>query len=248
MVRTGLTQDGTVIDLQEQLSATIAQLRQDLQQTPSLFPDVDVIRLHTVEAEHLYQSGLHREAAAKLKPFWDSWEDRVRQWKLPNQPLEPSGDRRLLRQKIWALMHYVFYDFYAVQADYLLAIKHFHAIERVIGQELEEHTSRREDRRREDRAMAYKPYGTWAVFHYFVGHCHRATRNFSAAESHFSTSLQFLRKRLERKLLEAEDPSRIDPSVSQRVDANFEIDLQQGFYRPYRRSRARLAGAPRRPT
>jgi hypothetical protein len=166
MVRTGLTQDGTVTDLQEQLSATIARLSQEFQQTPTIFPlQVDAIRLHTVEAEHLYQSGLHREAAAKLKPFWDSWAKGLSQWKLPDQPLEPSRDRYLLRQKIWALMHYVFFDFYAVQAEYYLAIQHFHAIERVIGQELEEQSSRREDRRRDDRALVYKPNGTWAVFH-----------------------------------------------------------------------------------
>jgi len=89
-----------------------------------------------------------------LKPALDAWGQ--------GQRLEPSGERRLLRQKIWALLDYVFLAFYRVGRQQKQALDYFIRLEKIIRGEL--------------ATPDYQASGALAVCYYYMGFCYRGLR------------------------------------------------------------------------
>ena len=108
--------------------------------------------------------------------------------------LEPTANPKLLRQKIWALMNYVFYLYGWLEGKNLKAIEYFKQIELVIAKELE--------------TPDYHPSGTLAVLHFYTGFCCRAVGDFQMAERHFLDAQKEAQKRIEKKLADADQVQR----------------------------------------
>jgi tetratricopeptide (TPR) repeat protein len=196
MVRTGLSADGTISDFHERLSMSVACAKRTACERPDVFDNVAKIQLLTLEAEFYYQVGRTRGAVSVLEPLWKDLESSLQTWERNKNPFEPTGDPKLLRQKIWAMLHYIFYSHFAMRGEYEKAIALFHTIERIIRQEL--------------RRADYIPHGTLALFHFFLAHCYRARREFSRAERHFLDAQQSAYQRFNAKVVESRNNKGID--------------------------------------
>jgi len=75
------------------------------------------------------------------------------------RPFEKSDSRRLRRQKIWALMLYVFVAEYRLEGNEATSFSHFRRIKEIITSDLQ--------------ADGYTPHGTLALCNYFLGLCFR---------------------------------------------------------------------------
>lgn len=192
MIRAGLAEDGTIDELQERLRRDLDKLRA----SRSSFDEVDQIRISTLDAEFHYQTGKYAEAVAILKRFWTESSDRTSraEWCLRSDaqpPLDRKRRRDLLRQKLWALLHYVFYDLYT-DGKYGPAAEQLLLLEQIIHQDLQSEATKREP--------AYVPHGTLAICRYFLGHCYRGERQFRRAEKCFLQAQASAQRRLELKL------------------------------------------------
>jgi hypothetical protein len=183
MIRVGLPLEGTVRDQNQRLSDTILGLKRHIVSNP--LREVDRLRLVGLEGEFHQQRGDHAQAARILEADWNRLKPRLDGWSRKN-PLEPSGDRRLLRQQIWLLMHYVFYHHYRVSAQHKEALDLLLRIEDVVREELE--------------ALDYHPAGTLALLNYFTGLCYRVNRGFHRAERRMLAAQRETRNRVIREL------------------------------------------------
>src|ERR1035437_3143914 len=113
MIRVGLPLQATARDQHQRLSDTILGLKRHIVSNP--LSEVDRLRLVGLEGKFHQQRGDHQQAARILEADWNRLKPRLESWSRKN-PLEPGGDPRLLRQQIWLLMHYVFYNHYRVAA------------------------------------------------------------------------------------------------------------------------------------
>jgi tetratricopeptide (TPR) repeat protein len=183
MIRTGLSPNEPVATQKARTRETIASLKSELRRANVLNP-ADTLRFTTLEAEFYQQCGLHAKSRELLKPTWDNLETRLRQWSTKS-PLQDKPDRALLRQKIWALLHYAFYD-YRVTGNHKEALDRFLSIERVINGELQNRD--------------YTPFGTRALFSYFIGHCYRVDRGFAEAERRLLDAQRYTLDRVKREM------------------------------------------------
>ena len=168
----------------KQIADTISALKKEVTTNRAL-SETDRLRLVTLEAEYYQQRGTHLESARVLEPVWKRLKPRLDVWSV-DQPLEPSGNRELLRQKIWALLHYVFYHHYRVTAQHKEALNLFRSIESIILSEL--------------KAPDYCPYGTLALCNYFIGLCYRVNRGFVEAERRMLAAQMYTYERVAREI------------------------------------------------
>ena len=191
LIRTGLPRDGTLFDQQEAVLNAIQAVRKEGRRHPGLFSEIEQLKIMTLEAEFYQQNGKPRESQRALEPAWQKLKPDLDGWG-PTRPLEPTGDRKLLRQKIWVLLHYVFYRYYRIGGHHKEALDHFLRIREIIDKEL-----RRLHKRPE---LDYHPHGTLAICHYFIGLCYRELRSFGGAEFHFLEAQKETSRRLAREL------------------------------------------------
>lgn len=194
MVRAGLPK-GTVHDLWKSIETLIDRLRKEVSyDRDGLHHEVDQLQLATLEAEYLYQSGKAYKAVQVLKPWYLKLYGELKDGSIA-KPAVFRGriDKRLLRQKLWALMYYVGYHFSALQRRHSEAIKQLELIEKVIRKNLG-------TAERDSDSPQYHPAGTLAVCHFFLGQAYRGQREFRQAEWHFVRSQEETQKRLEKKL------------------------------------------------
>src|ERR1700722_8482042 len=123
LVRTGLYRDGSTlvgshalaVDLQALIRDAIASAKNTTTYgDPTLLvEDIDQLKLCCLEAESYYQHGNITEAVAVLTPVWLTLKPHLD--KSPQRPFQQKPDSTLLRQKLWALLHYVFYKYYTLE-------------------------------------------------------------------------------------------------------------------------------------
>lgn len=172
MIRTGFPLDdtGKPTGHKQQIADTISAIKKEAVKKAGL-SETDRLRFLTLEAEFYQQCGRHVESA------------RV---------LEPTRNHRLLRQKIWALLHYVFYHFYHVTGQHKRALEHLLKIEEIIQREL----------KTDDR----QPFGTPAICHYFMGLCYRVNCGFAEAEHRMLNAQRYTHDRAIRELMRTDIP------------------------------------------
>jgi hypothetical protein len=108
--------------------------------------EINSLQLAMIEAEYYQQCGEHSKAANALEPQWRQLKPRLEAWS-NQEPLEPTDkNRALLRQQLWALLHYVSYRFYREKGSHDLALDYFTKIDKVIRVRLQ--------------SKSYVPYGT----------------------------------------------------------------------------------------
>jgi hypothetical protein len=183
MIRTGFPLDEKVTNPKSLIEGTISGLKAELRKNNALSPR-DALRFRTLEAEFYQQSGKHALSAELLKPIWDQLQPGLKSWS-KKQPLQEKADRKLLRQKIWVLLQYAFYD-YRITGNHREALDRFLAIEKVIKGELQK--------------GVYIPFGTLALFNYFIGHCYRVDRGFVEAERRMLSAQKCTYDRVEHEM------------------------------------------------
>jgi hypothetical protein len=194
MVRTGLDEHGDAERLAHEISDRLDNAKAHYPEAPDLnavVEDVDQLKLRTLEAEFHYQNGHYESAAETLAPIWNLLAPR-----LEYRPFQSQTDPALLRQKLWALLHYVFYKHYAHEGHPLVAVAAFKRINEVILAEL--------------KRPSYNPSGTLAICNYFLKQGYRANRDFSQAELHFLEAQKHIQDRIIRRLNDAADGKDID--------------------------------------
>jgi tetratricopeptide (TPR) repeat protein len=170
--------------------------------TEQSFGEIDQLRLATLEAEFYQQCGKHLESERVLEPIWDRlWPE----WNGPG-PLRVTKDRRLLRQQVWALLHYVFYHHYHVTGQHKPALDAFVRIEKIVQLKLQ--------------SPGYCPFGTLALCNYFLGLCYRVNRGFVDAEQRMLVAQEYTYERVKREL------KRTDISQERK---QYEIDYKDLF-------------------
>lgn len=147
--------------------------------------ELQQIRFMTLEAEFYQQYGQPARAMSILKPLWKSLEPQLNQWLVRKRPLEPSGDKRLLRQKLWALLHYVFYGIYRVAGQHAKALKYFLDIEKIVDQEL--------------MSGGHKAFGTKAMCHYYIGLCYHVNGGLEQARERLLKAQEAIDRRTARR-------------------------------------------------
>ena len=201
LIRIGFPPNISVQKQKEQLEVAFSSLRRvrpDLSST-------DQLRITMLEAEYQQQRGYHQRAADLLADTWNQLKPRLDSWSTRN-PLEPSRDRKLLRQKLWALLHYVSYQYYRVEGRHVEALELFHSIETIIKSELAQ--------------KDYKPFGTLALCNYFMGLCYRVDRGFLLAEQHMLAAQKYTNSRARRELSE--------PTINQQAK-QYKLDYKNVF-------------------
>ena len=188
MLRGNFFSGSNLSDQQRVIVATISALKKELTRNHALGP-TERLRLLTLEAESYQQRGSYLKSARVLEPVWKELEPRLHQWS-PNNPLEPSGNRELLRQKIWSLLHYVFCHHYHVAGQHKQALAHFLRIEEIIHSELED--------------SADCPSWTLALRNYFIGSCYRVSRGFVEAERRMIEAQEYVYARVTREMKRAD--------------------------------------------
>jgi hypothetical protein len=182
--RTGVFRSDPAINVDAIVAAGIRRLKAELAQQPTIFNEVERLRLLTLEAEHYQENGEFHNAARVLKPVWDGLAGRIKAWG-KSLPLEPSRDKSLCRQKIWALLDYLFFAYCRVEGRESEAAQQFCILERIIRGELET----------ADRV----PHGTLALCQYFIGICHNGIGS-SEAERYLLEAQKHTQQRAAREL------------------------------------------------
>jgi tetratricopeptide (TPR) repeat protein len=219
MVRGGLAHDATAGDLHNRLATTIERLKQEARTSPVFFDQVQIIKLKTLEAEFFYQNGRFNDAVQTLEPLWRELKQGLEK-RSTYQGLKPGKNRPLLRQKIWAMLHYVFYDLYT-NDKYKQAINQFNRIELIIRRNLASPAT--------SRSPEYIPFGTLAIFHYFIGQCYRGLRQFGTAEIHFLEAQSAAQHRIEKKLALSADKGRTPESKLSPEDCAYALAYHTVF-------------------
>jgi len=187
MVRIGLPSEGSVHDLRGQIESRINELKGVFKRHPE--DQVARLKLLTLEAESLHQSGRVKESVQVLTPLWEELEPLVRKKTLAQvAKVEGRTSRPLLRQKIWGALHFIWFNYYALMRRNAEGVELLDSVGYIIEHEL--------------ATPEYSPSGTRAIQHYFIGHCHRAQRNFREAEKHFLEAQKEAQNRLDNKLKE----------------------------------------------
>ena len=213
LIRTGLDHDGTAEELSTEIAAAIAKAETRYPPIPPalLVEDAARLRLCTLKAESFYQKGQYEIAVETLAPVWAVLKPRLD--RTPTTPLQPGARENagLLRQQLWALLHYVFYKSYALDGHPREAVAAFTKIKAVILAEL----------------TARPPSGTLAMCDYFIGQAYRAQRNFPAAEAHFLNAQMHIQDRIDRKIKEHSEAEAGDDT--KRVDLRYELAFKNVF-------------------
>jgi hypothetical protein len=186
MVRIGMMRDGTVTGIEENLAAAIETLKLRDSDRSSPLDEVSRIKLEVAEAMFFYQEGRYFDATRVLQSRWEELKPQLDKGILAGPRKDWKLNRPLTGQKVWAAMHYVFYDYYTCKGEYQRAIEEFKRIQQVIL-----------------TAMSHggiEPHTTFALFHYFIGQCYRAQRNFPLAEEHFFHAQQESVRRIEERI------------------------------------------------
>jgi hypothetical protein len=156
MVRTGVCCGKAGVEVRELIANALRRLKDERGKHPGIFDEVEQLRLLTLEAESYQENGEFDKAARILEPVWRNLKPRLDAWS-KKELLEPTGDAALCRQKIWALLDYVFFAYCRLSGNQKLALKYFLRLEEVIRGELQ--TKKR------------IPHGTLALCHYYIAIC-----------------------------------------------------------------------------
>jgi hypothetical protein len=155
-LRTGAFRGLPEAEIPAFIARTLNRLKEEVKKTPHLFDEVEQLRLLTLEAEFHQLNGRFDEAAGVLRPTWERLKPHLDRWSR-DHPLEPTDNRDLRRQKIWALLFYVFCYFHRKVGNQAVAKDYYERIAKIIRREL--HTD------------AFPAYGTLALCQYFLGVC-----------------------------------------------------------------------------
>src|SRR5581483_2216683 len=185
MVRVGYSPLSADPDIQRRLEDAFRFMKEPSRRKQ--LSERDRLRLLTLEAEFHQQKGNHLESARILEPEWKRLLPRLEQWKNHKDfRLEPSRNSELLRQKIWLMMHYVFYRYYRVEEAHKPGLTLLRRLEDVTLKELATRT--------------YQPSGTLALLHYFMAMCNRGGRGFVLAGKNMLRAQEETYARLDREL------------------------------------------------
>jgi len=184
MTRAGIPVEGDIREFHNRLWEEIKSLESELAATPVAFGELGAIRVATLKAEAFYQSGQTSKAVETLAPLWERFHSLL----APRADRVPPKGHGLLRQKLWALLHYIFYRFYALEGNYAQALIFLKKLRTVINRQL--------------KRPSYRPAGTLALTYYVMGHCYRANRDFVKAEKCFLLAQVEGQYRIDKKLKE----------------------------------------------
>src|SRR5579872_7439195 len=117
MIRTGLDGAGNAAELSAAIDAAIAKAEAAYSAVDPkrLVEDVTRLRLCTLKAEAYYQKGQCQRAVETLTPVWNILKPRLDRTPASRFHTGQTPNASLLRQQLWALLHYVFYRYYTLE-------------------------------------------------------------------------------------------------------------------------------------
>lgn len=166
MIRAGLPMPGSSAPLSVQIENALRFAKADPAITSN---ETARLRLITIEAEFLGQNGDYSAAAVLLRPEWMKLRNLVN----PHTKV-PARDATLLRQQVWLVLHFIHYGLYLGTGDIDGAIQLLAGVSVLIKTKLSR-----------DNDKNYRPRGTLALLHYYLGCCFRSARRFREAEETF---------------------------------------------------------------
>jgi hypothetical protein len=188
MVRVpGGTENDGLTDVSQRIANATRRLRDEIRKHPGLFDEVERLRLVTLEAEAYQFKGDFHAAVSTLEPVWMELKPKLDAWSKQNL-LEPTENAALLRQKIWAVLQYVFFGIHGLEGNQKRALQYFRRVEEIIRGELQS-----------DQRI---PHGTLALCQYFIGICYNVT-SFADAERHLLDAQKNTYARVSRELSRA---------------------------------------------
>jgi hypothetical protein len=218
MVRVATVGDNNAVALQRRTRDHIEGLKGIAYRARPPLDEVGKLKLITLEAEFCQQSGRFKDAVHVLKPTWESLRPSLEQWG-KGRSFEKSDSRRLRRQKIWALMLYVFIAEYRLAGNEATSFSHFRRLKEIITSDLQ--------------ADGYTPHGTLALCNYFLGLCFRIA-GFAESEACLLEAQRHTFQRATDKLAQ---------SASNPHKAAFEVEYRNLMAARILSGLGRLAGA-----